>query len=63
MKRIPLHVVISQVMRLPLPQRVEKLVQLTAAEKPFSVRRNELQSLLEGARFKMLRQENRMKAA
>lgn len=63
MKRIPLHIVIAQVMRLPLPQRVEKLIALTAAEKLFSVRRNELQSLLDGARLRMLRHEIRTRVA
>lgn len=63
MKPVPLHIIMAAVKKLPLPLRVETLVELAAKEKPFSVRRNELQSLLEGARFKMLRQEIRKKAA
>ena len=62
MKRIPLHIIISQIGRLALPERVKTLQRLVAAEKPFSVRKNELQSLLDGAMLKQLRKENRAAA-
>ena len=62
MKRIPIHIIISQVGRLALPERVKTLQKLVAAEKLFSVRRNELQSLLDGAMLKQLKKEIRAAA-
>lgn len=59
MKPTPLHLVISRLNRLPLAQQVEWLRMSVALEKPYSVRRNELQSLLEGKVLKQIRKENR----
>lgn len=59
MKPIPLHIIISYLKRLALPERVKVLRRLVAEERPFSVRRNELQSLLDGAVLKQLKKENR----
>jgi len=55
----PIHEIVSRMRRLPLHHRIAHLRALVAAEKPHSVRRNELQSLLEGAILKQLRKENR----
>lgn len=59
MKPTPIHIVAARVKRLPLHLRIAHLKALVAAEKPYSVRRNELQSLLDGAMFKQIRKENR----
>lgn len=55
----PIHVIVARMKRLPLHHRIAHLRALVANEKPYSVRRNELQSLLEGAMLKQLRKENR----
>jgi len=55
----PIHVVYARIKRLSLPQQIHHLRALVAAEKPYSVRRNELQSLLEGKLLKQLRRESR----
>lgn len=55
----PIHIIVSRMKKLPLHLRIAHLRALVANEKPFSVRRNELQSLLEGAMLKQLRKENR----
>lgn len=59
MKPTPIHIVAARVKRLPLHLRIAHLKALVAVEKPYSVRRNELQSLLDGAMFKQIRKENR----
>lgn len=59
MKQTPIHIIVARLKRLPLIHQVEHLQTLVAAEKPQSVRRNELQSLLEGKMFRLLRKENR----
>jgi hypothetical protein len=59
MKPIPLHIVLSRIKRLSLPHQIAHLRSLLANEKPFSVRRNELQSILEGKLLKQLKKENR----
>jgi hypothetical protein len=55
----PIHIVCARIKRLSLPQQIHHLRALVAQEKPFSVRRNELQSLLDGKVLKQLRKENR----
>jgi hypothetical protein len=55
----PIHLIISRLKPLPLHHQIAHLRALVAAEKPFSVRRNELQSLLEGKVFRQLKKENR----
>lgn len=55
----PIHIIVARVKKLPLHLRIAHLRALVANEKPYSVRRNELQSLLEGAMLKQLRKENR----
>jgi hypothetical protein len=57
--KTPLHIVVSRMKRLPLNHRIAHLRALVAVEKPYSVRRNELQSLLEGAILKQLKKESR----
>ncbi len=55
----PIHLIISRIKRLSLEQQIHHLRALVKAEKPYSVRRNELQSLLEGKLQKQLRREIR----
>jgi hypothetical protein len=62
MKPTPLHLVLSRIKRLSLPQQIYHLRALVALERPFSVRRNELQSVLDGKMLKQLRRENRRAA-
>lgn len=57
MKQLPLHVVYSGLKRLSLPEQIETLCKLVAQEKPYSVRRNGLESLLQGKRTRQLRKE------
>lgn len=57
MKQLPLHVVYSSLKRMSLPEQIETLCKLVALEKPYSVRRNELESLLQGKRTKQIRKE------
>lgn len=55
MKQEPLHLIVARVNRMPIQAQVDELISLVAAEKYRSVRRNELQSLLDGKRQKLLR--------
>lgn len=59
MKATPIHIIVARMKRLPLHLRVAHLRALVSLEKPYSVRRNELQSLLDGALLKQIRVENR----
>lgn len=59
MNKPPLHLVISHMKRLPLHLRIAHLRALVQVEPLYSIRRNELQSLLEGAVQKQLRREIR----
>ena len=58
MKPTPLHVVLSRIKRLPLHHQIAHLRALVAIEKPFSVRRNELESVLRGKVSRQLRKES-----
>lgn len=57
MKPTPIHIIVSRLKRLALPHQIAHLRALVAIEKPYSVRRNELQSLLTGKLTKQLRRE------
>jgi len=58
MKQTPIHLVCARIRRLSLPQQIHHLRALLKLEPPFSVRRNELQSLLDGKMLKQLRRES-----
>lgn len=58
MKQTPLHIIVARLKRLPLHHQIAHLRALVALEKKYSVRRNELQSLLDGKVLKQLRKEN-----
>jgi len=58
-KATPIHVIVARLKPLPLHHQIAFLRSLLKAEKPFSVRRNELQSLLDGKMLKQLKKENR----
>jgi hypothetical protein len=55
----PLYIVIARLKRLPLHHQIAHLRALVALEKPYSVRRNELLSLLQGKLTKQLKREGR----
>ena len=55
----PLHTIIDQLRRHPLAVQIEMLIGLAAAEKPNSIRRAELLSLLQKKRTSDLRRGNR----
>jgi hypothetical protein len=59
MKQAPLHILVARLKGMRLPDQIAHLRMLVAHEKPFSVRRNELQSLLEGKMLRQLRKEGR----
>jgi hypothetical protein len=57
--KTPLHLIQSRLKPLPLHHQIAHLRALVALEKPFSVRRNELLSLLQGKLTKQLKREGR----
>lgn len=59
MKPTPIHILVARIKRLPLHHRIAHLRSLVKAEPLYSIRRNELQSLLEGCLTKQLRKEAR----
>lgn len=59
-KPTPLHIIAAQARRKPLHERVIFLRESVADELPYSVRKNELQSLLAGALHRLLRKEIRV---
>ncbi len=59
MKPTPIHLVVSRLKPLSLVQQIHHLRALVALERPYSVRRNELESLLRGKMERQLRKESR----
>jgi hypothetical protein len=59
MKQVPLHMIVSRLRRMPLHEQVDHLRKLVALERPYSVRRNELESMLSGKILNQLRREGR----
>lgn len=59
MKPTPIHIVVARLRPLPLHHQIAHLRSLVALEKPYSMRRNELESLLQGKITKQLRKESR----
>lgn len=59
MKPTPIHLVIARMKPLSLAHQIHHLRALVSLEKPYSVRRNELESLLRGKLSKQLRKESR----
>ncbi len=55
MKPVPIHLIVSRLKKLHLDDRINELVRLAALEKPFSVRRNELESLLKDAKTRQIK--------
>jgi hypothetical protein len=58
-KPIPLYEIVARLRRMSLADRIDRLRTMVALERPYSVRRNELESLLQGAVTRQLRRENR----
>lgn len=63
MKPTPLYIVLARIKRLPLHHQIAHLQALVKLEKPFSIRRNEMESVLEGKMRKQLKRESREDAA
>lgn len=57
--KIPLHLIISHLNKKKLDDQINELVKLVAAEKPYSIRRNELLSLLQDKKSKQIRRDTR----
>ena len=57
MKPIPIHVIVAGMRRMSLPEQVHYLRDWVKQEPLYSVRRNELESLLRGKLAKQLRRE------
>ena len=58
-KPVPLYLIVARLRRMTLEERIIHLRKAVALERPFSVRRSELESLLTGAVTRQLRRENR----
>lgn len=59
MRPQPIHLIVARLRRMKLSDRIAELRVMVAKERPHSIRRNELQSLLNGALIKQLKQELR----
>lgn len=59
MKPTPIHLIVSRLKRMHLHDRIIELRRLADAEKPHSIRRNELLSLLRGAMERQMKIEIR----
>lgn len=62
MKPIPLHIIVAGLKGMPLHLQIADLRKRLAVERPFSVRRNELESMLQGKLLKQLKKESRSAA-
>lgn len=58
-KPAPLHLIVARLRRMPLEDQISRLRVMVSLEKPFSVRRNELESLLQGKVTRQLKREAR----
>ena len=58
-KHQPLHLIIAALRKMTLDDQVSKLCAMVAQEKIHSVRRNELESILQGKRTRQLKKECR----
>lgn len=59
MKVTPLHLIVARLRKMPLGEQISRLRVMVALEKPFSVRRNELESILTGKVTRQLKRESR----
>lgn len=58
-KPTPLHMIVSRLRKMRLEEQISRLRVMVALEKPYSVRRNELESILTGKVTRQLRKESR----
>jgi hypothetical protein len=63
MSKTPLHLILSRLRRKKLPDQIKELCELVAIEKPHSIRRKELLTLLQAKRRRELELFNKSKAA
>ena len=59
MKPTPLHLIIARLNRKPLEEQISLLCDMVRLEKPYSVRRKELLSLLQQKRLRDLKRNLR----
>lgn len=59
MKPPALHLIVSRLRKMRLEEQISRLRVMVALEKPYSVRRNELESLLCGKITRQLKRESR----
>lgn len=59
-KPVPLYLIVARLRRMTLEDQISKLRVMVALERPFSVRRNELESILVGKVTRQLRRESRV---
>ena len=59
MKPPPLHLIMARLRKMRLEEQISRLRVMVALEKPYSVRRNELESILVGKVTRQLRKESR----
>lgn len=58
----PIHVIVTRMKRLPLQHQAAHLKPLIDAEKPRSIRRGELESMLKDVNLRRLKSEKRSAA-
>jgi len=59
MKPTPLHMIVSRLRKMRLEEQISRLRVMVALEKPFSLRRNELESILVGKVTRQLKRESK----
>lgn len=62
MKPMPLHLIVSSLRRMTLEDQISRLRKMVALERPYSVRRNELESILASKILRQLKRECRSAA-
>lgn len=62
MKTTPLHLIVARLRKMTLQEQISRLRVMVATEKPYSVRRNELESILASKILRQLKRECRSAA-
>jgi hypothetical protein len=58
-KPVPLYEIMARLRRMTLVEQISKLRVMIALEKPYSVRRGELESILQAKLLRQLKRESR----
>lgn len=59
MKPTPLHLIVARLRKMRLEEQISRLRVMVALERPYSVRRNELESILVGKVTRQLKRESK----